>query len=469
MSFFTNKVLPVALLAFGIGGCWVLASLKADPGQKTPESNIPKVRVEPIDRNVGAIDVNVNGNVMPHREIRIAAEVAGRIIEKSTDIRAGRYIEAGTELCKIDPEPYELELQRLDRELTQNEVDLRQLELEATNTDRLIELARKDVDRAERDVQRLKDAQAKSTIVEVVTAAQIDSAEGEVTRMENALQTLLNTKSLIPTRKEKLEAQKSLVETRKKIAQLDKDRTIVKAPISGVIATESIEQGDFVQRGTELLIVEDVSQMEVSCSLLTEDLYWIWALTDRSSLSLPQMGARDFYQVPDISATITLSVGEQKFSWAGQLVRFEGSAMNERTRTVPCRIRVDEALSQRGGAAPPSLARGMFVSVTLHVPPTGNLVRIPEEALRMNGRIYTTSMTAGEFLDGAKDAKLHIHKVQVARAIPGAVLVQQDTINPPLPPGAQLIVSPLLYASDDMDVVIVADRESEDNSAPTNN
>lgn len=450
---------PLIILAIGAFAAWGFASMKAAPGTKTPGSNIPKVSVEPINRDIGTIDIPLSGNVMPHREIRIAAEVAGRIIEKSTDIRAGRFIDEGAELCKIDPETYELELQRLDDELAQADIDLQQLELESSNTDELIELAQKDVDRVNRDLERLKDAQANSSIRNSITEAQIDAAQGEVTRMENALQTLQNTKSLIPTRKKKLEAQKKLTETRKKIAQLDKDRTVVKSPISGVIATEAIEQGDFVQRGTELLMVEDVSQMEVSCNLLTEDLYWIWASSSRANRMQQQMGARDYYAVPDISATITLTVAQQKFHWSGKLVRFEGSALNEKTRTVPCRIRVDQPIDRQDDVSPPSLARGMFVSVTLRVPPAGEMIRIPEEALRMNSQIYTT--TAATLADGKPGAKLHIHQVQVARTTPGAVLVQQSSINPPLPPGAQLVVSPLQYATDQMNVEIATPADSD--------
>ena len=407
----------------------------------------------------------VNGNVMPRREISIAAEVAGRIVVKSPEIRAGHYIEANTELCRIDVQPYELELQRLDNELAELAIDLDQLNLEEQNTDQLIALAQDDLDRANRDIERLQQARNRSG-PNIITDAQLDDAQGEVTRMKNALQTLQNSKSLMPTKKQKLEAQKSLLETRKRIAQLDKDRSTIFAPISGVIASEQIEQGDFVQRGTELMVLEDVSQMEVSCNLLTEDLYWIWASSPSQGRSDRQPGARDYYQVPPIPATITLKVAQQEFEWNGQLARLEGSALHEKTRTVPCRIRVDDPKLSGGGVAPPSLARGMFVSVTLHVPPASRLMSIPEQALRMNHRIYTAVQVpdpkdAGKMID-----QLQIHNVKVARSVPGAVLVQEASIAPPIAPGARLIVSPLQYATNGMTIEVEGSSDEATGSQP---
>ncbi|MDA7980620.1 MAG: HlyD family efflux transporter periplasmic adaptor subunit [Pirellulales bacterium] len=472
MRFLNHFAPPILILAFGVGGFFLLSFLKADVPTKPPGSNIPKVNVEPIDHNVGMIDIQVNGTVMPKREIRITAEVAGRITQKLEGIRAGRFIEANTELCQIDSEPYELELQRLANELAQVDVDLRQLDLEEKNTDALIALAQEDVERAERELARQEEARRKSTIANVVTDAQLDAAQGEITRTKNTLQTLQNTKNLIPTRRERLEAQKSLTETRKQIAQLDKDRTIVSAPISGVISSESIEQGDFTQRGTELLVLEDVSQMEVSCRLLTEDLYWIWAMSQDAGQSGSQNGAQMYYDVSNIDATITLAVGEQKFEWGGKLSRLEGSALHEGTRTVPCRVTCGQPKSRNGGVAPPSLAKGMFVSVTLHVPPTSTMVRIPEQALRMNGRIYTTTDSASSIPQGVSlsegQAVLNIHTVTIARSVPGAVIVQMDSIQPPLPPGARLVTSPMQFATQDMIVEIepLTAGEAQNDGAP---
>lgn len=436
----------VIMLTVGTMGFLLLASQRAAPAKAPPDLAVPNVNVQPADRDVRSLQIQVNGNVMPLREIRIAAEVAGRIISKLPDIRAGRFVEQGTELCRLDAEPYRLELNRLDNELAQVEVDLRQLSLEEKNTEELIKLAQEDLERAEREVQRLVAARQNSNISDIITAPQLDQAKGEVTRMKNALQTWENNKSLFPTKRERLIAQKDLTEARKKIAQLDLDRTVIVAPISGVIASETIEEGNFVQRGTELLMIEDVSQMEVSCNLLTEDLYWIWASGPNLGRSDMQ-GPRTYYSIPDISAVITLKVGEQQFQWSGKLTRLEGSALNEKTRTVPCRVRVETPLSQEGSVAPPALARGMFVSVVLSVPQQADLVRIPEQALRMNSRIFTTTT------DGDKTT-LHVHKLKVARTTPGSAIARAETISPPLEPGAELVVSPLQYATEGMQVKI---------------
>jgi len=165
------------------------------------------------------------------------------------------------------------------------------------------------------------------------------------------------------------------------------------APVDGVIVRDSVEQGGFVQRGTVLFCIEDMSSIEVQCSLKMSDLYWLWRQRPGSAAS-PETDEAAAYRVPQTAATVIYQFAgrdDLRFSWQGMLTRFEGSGLDERTRTAPCRVVVPQprevafagpADRQPFAAGPPALVRGMFVTVLLHVCLEAPLVQVPDEALQ---------------------------------------------------------------------------------------
>ena len=85
--------------------------------------------------------MDVDGTVVPFREAQVAAEIAGRIIEKSVKCEAGQYVQTGDLLMKIDSTDYELEVERLTRMKEQEYQALKELDQEIINTRRLQKIA----------------------------------------------------------------------------------------------------------------------------------------------------------------------------------------------------------------------------------------------------------------------------------------------------------------------------------------
>jgi hypothetical protein len=93
-------------------------------------------------------------------------------------------------------------------------------------------------------------------------------------------------------------------------------------------------------------------------------------------------------------------IGNRQYRWQGVLERQEGKGLEERTRTLPCRVliaepTVVEAIDRYGSplpelpaGAPKSLLRGMFVDVQVEVQTRQTLVSVPCEALRPNGDVW---------------------------------------------------------------------------------
>src|SRR5690606_22063943 len=73
-----------------------------------------------------------------------------------------------------------------------------------------------------------------------------------------------------------LAAARRLAATQLKRARTDLERTSVSAPVAGTIVTTDVEEGDYVKVGDPLFRINDTDDMEISCQLRVEELYWIW-------------------------------------------------------------------------------------------------------------------------------------------------------------------------------------------------
>ena len=100
--------------------------------------------------------IDVDGLVVPFREILLTSEVAGTVKKKNLLCRAGRFVKAGTPLIELDPADYQLELRRLQQELRQAEVSLEEIDVQIENLKELAELVARSRDLQSREVRRLE-------------------------------------------------------------------------------------------------------------------------------------------------------------------------------------------------------------------------------------------------------------------------------------------------------------------------
>ena len=389
------------------------------------------------------LDISVDGVAVPFREIDLSAEVSGRIAKKSLDCRAGRYVKKGTALLEIDARDYALDVERLTRELAQAAVLLEELDVETKNTQSLLKLSQEQLSLQRKELERQQSLAGKRIIAD----SELDKTKREELTAINSTLTLANQLQLLKTRRGRLESACDLWQSQLAKAQLDLQRAKVVAPIDGVIVREMVEEDSYVQKGTSLVKLEDTSAVEVKCNLRMDDLYWLW--TQAKSPAQPsaegEQGSPTLdYQIPPAPATVSYKLGGRSYAWQGVLSRFDGIGVDERTRTVPCRVLVAEPrkLQTAGAAAPsslgpPALVRGMFVTVTVHAQPGVKLLAIPQRVVQPGNTVWQVN-----------DGKLAIHRIQIADTNADRVLVYQEASG--LEPGMKLVSSPLAIASEGM-------------------
>lgn len=431
----SSTLAPTIIIAAGLIAFFWLKSQDAPPARTQVAPSAPVVETISFEPTSASFEIRVGGNVVPSREVTISAQVEGVIVAKSADLEGGRYVAKGTSLLQIDPASYELAVQVLANESKQVEEDLRQVEVESVGNAALVKIAESKMTLATLELNRVKDLFDNKAVAET----EYEAAQTFELEASHALQVLRNIRDQFPIRRERLGAELKLTDLRRQQAQLSLDRASVTAPFDGIITNDAIEVGDFVQAGDVLLEVEETASVEVECNLRTDDLYWLW------NAQLPDgndHAHQTAFEVPGVSATVTYTVGGRDFRWQGTLARYEGRGVDRTTRTIPCRVTVSQS-KRDVDDGPPSLMRGMYVSVSLLVTPRVELWQLPNRAVQPNGQVWTIN-----------DDVLRIHQVEPARVLPDSVLIRADATD--LKPGDRIIVSQLATPFDGMQV-----RQSE--------
>jgi len=449
-------IAPIAIVAVGIGGYMVLSAQREVPVRAADETEAPLVETVSVTQHSGEMDIEVDGTVVPYRDVTVSAEVPGRIAKKADICRAGRYVTQGTLLFEIDPRDYSLEVQRLANEVQQAVHQIEELDVEIANTESLIELAQEDLELQQRDLERIEDLANRN----VLTESDLDDAKRLELAARNTLKTLNNQLALLTARKNRLEQAKLLKEIQLEKAQLDQARTKISAPIDGMIVEDMVEQDSYVQPGAALVKIEDTSRAEILCNLESRDIYWLWHDTqtggDQSSEAVAQStGAStpapiddlpNTYRLPPVPVTVLYEAGGQRFAWDGRLSRYEGTGIDQQTRTVPCRVVVDDPRqwrpwkeSQSVSGAPGALRRGMFVTVIVHVRPDTEILTVPRQAIRPGSVVWTV-----------EDDQLRVRPVQVADVDDQQALVHAPASG--IRAGDHVVLSPVAFAHDGMAV-----------------
>lgn len=402
----------------------------------------------------GKLEIDVSGMVEPHREIEMAAQVTGDVLEKADICRAGNYVTKGTLLITIDPVSYDLTYQRLEAEKAQAEANIVELEQELANLSDSIELLQVEYNLQKQEYERKLEAGS------ALSASERDAALRTLNAAERQLMELKNNKRLSESRRVRLQTGIDLSDVRLKEAQLNKDRCLFRAPFDGVIVSDPVEKGDHVTVGKTVVVMEDTSRADVKCNLRFEQLQQVvkYQIPDSRYIREPMAA----YQLPPTPVDITRKSDDgQMVKWAGTLDRFDGIGVDAQTKMIPCRVVVENPVSDLAGQ-PRALVRGMFVTVTIPL----DVYQEDDEALLMFPAI---AVRPGNYVWAVVDGKLRRHKVEVldrkntedpeARNRMVVARVKRELLTA----GMSIVTSPLAQPNPGTEVTIV-DPEKESSS-----
>ena len=280
------------------------------------------------------VEVEITGLVQPAREAVLSPQVTGAVVWVNAALRPGYRAKEGEALVRLDPTDYQVALAQAQSALAQAEASL--------------------------SIVRGEEATAKA---EYALIGRRLSPEEEALALKQPQ--VANAQAVVTSAR---------AAVRK--AEVDLERTVIKAPFEGVIGSFSISEGSRVSVGQELM------------RLVRDDLFWVLAEVPKEALSYLHPKAREE---------------------AGTPVRFLGGAVREGEllEVLPSvdeavrRPRVLLALPHPLGSDRP-IPSGSYLQASLEGSPVQNAVALPFYALR-----------EGESVWILEEGKLHILPVQV--------------------------------------------------------
>lgn len=354
MRLLLKIILPFLILIIGVVAFKKMAELKKAPQRQHQLQQGILVDITELRQNDHQVKVFATGTVQPDQEIGLVPQVSGTVTWISPNLVAGGFFKKGDLLLKIEAVDYRLAVERASAEVARAQLSL------ATEKERA-RVALSEWNRVE-----LNDKGAPSPLV--TREIQLQQEEANLAAANANL----------------------------KLAELNFERTQIRAPFNGRVRSENVDFGQYLRSGNSVATLAGTDRAEIHVPVAASELTW---------LDMTKPGrVTALIRVPGLA-------GE----WQGKLMRTLGE-IDARSRQATLIVAVDDpySLNSTGGAPLPS---GQFVDVELHGRTLKDIYKIPRKALRSNNRIWLAD----------SDNRLVIHQVQVIRREQDSVIIKPDT------------------------------------------
>jgi multidrug efflux pump subunit AcrA (membrane-fusion protein) len=357
------------------------------------------------------------GSARADLEVTLTAEVNGVIVEVAEGLDEGTEVEHQQRLLRVDDREYRQQLARAESLAAEVEARIDQLDVEKANTEKLLAIAQQEVGVNREELDRLKD------LFELNRASkrEVDFARLDYQRSRREAQNYANQIALIEPRRKSLEATRSSHLADAERARLLIEKCHVTAPFAGHVERMSVNIGDRVMPGTELLQLVDTSVVEIPIEL------------PASARPRVEVGAECRLDVESLSSV----------TWRGHVSRISPVA-DPRSRTFSAYIEVDNTEQET------PLVPGYFVTARVAGPVLTQVLAVPRGAV-LDGHVYV-----------ANDNVAHTRAVRVDRYIGDRAVVRGE-----LKPGDRVIVTNLDTLSDGTTVRIETAEASRSDDAGT--
>ena len=344
----STKVAVTALtLSVAATATLMVTRPQLDPSE--PEPVAPAVRVMHVNPGSERMMVHAQGTVSPRTEADLVPEVSGNVLWISPNLVAGGYFEEGEPLLRIDDRDYRYALERataaVDRAMAENEF-------------------------ATFELQRLREMEERN----LISPSDVETGMRAARVTEAAL----------------ADARAALNQ-----AELDLSRTEVIAPFTGLVRSEQVDPGQFVNRGSAIARLYAVDYVEVRLPIADQQLAY---------LDIPPMqrGELDEASAPDV--LLSADFAGQHYKWRGTIVRTEAEIdMRSRMVNAVARVRTTDDAAGNPHYVPPPV--GLFVEAEIQGRSAENVVMVPRSVIRNGNQVPVVD----------DDDRLRFRTVSIAR------------------------------------------------------
>lgn len=294
------------------------------------------VDVVTTEKGTYAPTIVATGTVQPVEDVILSPLVPGQIVRRDPAFIPGGFVQKGEVLLQIDPSDY------------RNTLELRKSELLQSETALATEMGRQQI--AEKDLELINN----------------DSLFGDNPLSDNETQLVLRQPQLNAV-KANIEAARASMNQ----AQLNLDRTTIRAPFDAHILSQNVTVGSQVSQGDDLGRIVGTDSYRVLATVPVSRLQWL-----KFPESEKEKGSMVHIENP--------SAWPSGAHREGYLDRQIG-ALDNQTRLARVLVRVDDPLAtsdELQGA--PKLMIGTFVEVNIQADSIPNVVRLDRDLVRSN-------------------------------------------------------------------------------------
>ena len=345
-------VISVIVLLIGVMGMAILARLKTPPAEAKNGERPLKVEALQVEQKDISVFITGYGEVKALNVVSIASEVPGKIVKIHSRLEIGEIIPKGELLFKIDPKDY-LTIRKTGRE---------RLILERSH-----ELAKKEYDRVRILFEKNN----------VGTQAGVEAAEKAMLSVADQINQISQVLETAETNLERCEA---------------------RAPFNARIKSVSLEKGQYVTPGQNVVTLADDSVLEIQVPLDSRDARkWLRFREDKTNQK-----AAWFSSLEQVPCQISWTENNNGQTWDGRLHRVV--KFDQQTRTLTVAVRVDAETAKKKNPLSLPLAEGMFCSVNIPGRTLHSVFQLPRQAVSFDNTVYI-----------AVDNRLKTVPVKVAR------------------------------------------------------
>ncbi|MEO6190650.1 MAG: efflux RND transporter periplasmic adaptor subunit [Saprospiraceae bacterium] len=263
-SFF--KKYWIWIVGFLLIGLISLAIIKSKSKPKGIE-----VVTEHVKRRNISETVTASGKIFPEKEVKISSDVSGEVVQLY--VKEGDSVKIGQILARVNPDAYQTALERGSAGVNtaKSNAGASRTNIQAAKAQR--DQAKVQLDNAKTNLDRsmhlLKDG--------IISKAEFETAETQVKNLQASLE---SAEANIESSKNQSNASNYQVQDAQAMLKEQRnnlERTVIKAPASGIISKLNVEKGERVlgtiqMTGTEIMRIADINAMEVQVEVSENDI-----------------------------------------------------------------------------------------------------------------------------------------------------------------------------------------------------
>lgn len=386
---FIQIILAAAVVAAGYYYGKDLIETAPEAKRHPTKKTIPLVETIEVIPQSYTVLLNTRGTVTPRTESTLIPQVTGQVVSVNENFRAGGFFEKGETLLQIDPVDYQLALTSAKAELAKMRLALSEESAQAQ--------------------------QAKSDWEKLGMQGNPDALVLRKPQLANARASLASAQA------------------RLKRAEVDLDRTIIKAPYAGRILEQQVDIGQYVGPSSILAKIYATDYVEVRLPL-----------TDRQQtfIKLPESYRGETSQPQGPVVQLTSKLGGKAFQWQGQIVRTEGS-IDTSSRQLFVIAQVNDPYRKNANGRPP-LKIGQFVQATISGKKLEQVFVLPRSIL----------VSANQVLIADAESKVQRRHIEILWQDKQSIVIHSG-----LQTGEQVISTSIPYATEGSKIKLNSEQD----------